>query len=142
VTARDVSALRDRQQSHGEEAVATTSYSFDKARTLSGIAEGVTDFVDRFVKPMIEIHKSVCGPESLPKLFAGYDLARLFDQHGQDLERLFLKAYLKTTLTQFASTKIELKNPKTEPPAKLIVCPHGRVEPGPRRSVPPGVAFA
>jgi len=40
---------------------------------------------------VIEIHKSVCGPEFFLKFPAGYDLAVMPKQHRQDLEGLFLK---------------------------------------------------
>jgi len=74
-----------------EEAVAATGNSFHKAGALGGIAEGLTDFVDRFVEPVIEIHESVCGPECFLNFLASYDLAGVLKQHRQDLEGLFLK---------------------------------------------------
>ncbi len=110
-----------------DEAVAAASNSFQKAGTLGGVAKGLTDFVDRFVEPVVEIHKSVCGPEFFLKFLASYDLAVVLKQHRQDLEGLFLKANSKAVLAQFASAKIQFENPKTEPPAKLMVFPHGDV---------------
>src|SRR6266851_450010 len=74
-----------------EEAVAAASNGFHKAGTLGGVAESLTDFVDRFVEPVVEIHKSVCGPESFLKFLASYDLAVVLKQHRQDLEGLFLQ---------------------------------------------------
>ncbi len=110
-----------------EEAVAATSNGFHKARTLGGVAEGLTDFVDRFVEPVVEIHESVCGPEFFLEFLAGYDLAGVLKQHRQDLEGLFLKANSQAVLAQFASTKIHFENPKTEPPANLMVFLHGEM---------------
>jgi len=43
------------------------------------------------------------------------------------LEGLFLKANSKAMLAQFASAKIQFEDPKTKPPAKLIVFPNGVV---------------
>jgi hypothetical protein len=43
------------------------------------------------------------------------------------LERLLLKANSKAVLAQFASAKIQFENPKTDPPAKLMVFPHEEV---------------
>src|SRR5690242_6367309 len=60
-----------------EEAVAATSNGFHKAGTVGGVAEGLTDLVNRFVEPVVEIHKSVCGPEFFLKFLASYDLARV-----------------------------------------------------------------
>lgn len=108
-----------------EEAVAATSNGFHKAGTLGGVVEGLTDFVDRFVEPVVEINKSVCGPELFLKFLASYDLAGVLKQHRQDLEGLFLKANSKAALVQLASAKIQFENPKTEPPAELMVFPHG-----------------
>ncbi|HWY45557.1 MAG TPA: hypothetical protein VNX66_18830 [Candidatus Sulfotelmatobacter sp.] len=76
-----------------KEAVAATSNGFQKAGTLSGVAEGLTDFADRLVEPVVEIHESVRGPQFLLKLLASYDLAGVLKQHRQELEGLFLKPY-------------------------------------------------
>src|SRR5713101_9664728 len=57
-----------------EEAVAATSNSFHKAGTLGGVAKGLTDFADRLVEPVVEIHECVCGPEYFLKFLASYDL--------------------------------------------------------------------
>ena len=74
-----------------EEAVAATRNGFHKAGTIGRITEGITDLVDRFIEPVIEIHKRVCGPEFFLEFLATYDLAGLLKQNRQDLERLFLK---------------------------------------------------
>jgi len=107
-----------------EEAVAATRNSLHKAGALCGVAEGLTDFVDRFVEPVIEIHESVCGPECFLNFLASYDLAGVLKQHRQDLEGLFLKPNSQAVLAQFASAKIQFENPKTEPPARLRVFWH------------------
>src|SRR6266849_10382551 len=59
----------------GEEAVAATSNGFHKPGTLGGVSEGLTDFADRFVEPVVEIHEGVRGPEFILKFFASYDLS-------------------------------------------------------------------
>ena len=64
-----------------EEAVATTSNGFHKAGAFGGVAEGLTDFVNRFVEPVVEIDESVCRPEFPLKFLARYDLAGLVKQH-------------------------------------------------------------
>src|SRR6266436_9381246 len=110
-----------------KEAVAATRNGFHKAGSLGGVAEGLTDFADRFVEPVVEIHKSVRGPEFLLQLLASYELAGLLNQHGQKLEGLFLKADSQTVLAQFAGAKIQLENPKTEPPTLVKVFLHGEM---------------
>lgn len=107
-----------------DEAVAATGNSFDEAGTVGGVAEGLTDFVDRLVEPVVEIHERVRGPECLLKFLSTDDLARALKQHGQHLEGLLLKPDSQAALAQFASPKIQLEHPKTEPPANLIAWFH------------------
>jgi hypothetical protein len=63
-----------------EEAVASTGNSFHKAGTFGGIAQGLADFVDCLVEPVVEIHESVRGPQSFLKFIASYDLAGMLQQ--------------------------------------------------------------
>ena len=76
---------------------------------------------------MVEIHEGICGPQPLLKVFAPNDLAGVLEQHRQDLEGLLLKPDLQAALAQFASTKINLEHPKTEPPGNLMVWFHDEV---------------
>src|SRR5262249_53153938 len=110
-----------------EKAVAATSNGFHKARTLGRVAECLTDLVDRLVEPVIEVHESVCRPESCLKFLASYDLAGMLEQHHKDLEGLFLKPNSQPLLAQFASAKIQLENSKAEPAARLMIFLHRRV---------------
>jgi len=80
---------------------------------------------------VVEIHKSVCGPEFFLEFLASYDLAGVLKQRRQDLEGLFLKANSKAVLAQLPSAKIQFEYPKTEPPAQLMVFPHAKVNLGP-----------
>jgi hypothetical protein len=88
-----------------EEAVTAPSNGFHKAGTLGGVAESLTDFADRFVEPVVEIHESVRGPEFFPKLLTSY-LAGVPQQNRQELEGLFLKANSQVALAQLAGAKI------------------------------------
>jgi hypothetical protein len=63
-----------------EEAVAATRNGFHKAGTFGRIAEDIADFVDRFIKSVIEIHKRVCGPEFFLKFLATHDFAGALKQ--------------------------------------------------------------
>jgi hypothetical protein len=110
-----------------EEAVAATTDSFNEAGTLGGVAEGLTDFADRLVEPVVEIHERVRGPEFLLKFLAKDDPAGVLKQHRQDLEGLLLKPNSEAALAQFASTTIQLEHPKTKPPASLMVSFHEEV---------------
>src|ERR1700689_2082357 len=59
-----------------EESVTATRNRFYKTWAFGRIAEGIADFVDRFIEPVIEIPKRVCGPESLLKFLTAYDFTR------------------------------------------------------------------
>src|SRR6266849_2926112 len=110
-----------------QEAVPAPGNGFHKAGTLGGVAQGLADFADRFVEPVVEIHESVRGPESSLKFLASYDLAGVLKQHRQKLEGLFLKANCQAVLAQFAGAKIQLEKPKTEPHAEVKVFLHGKL---------------
>ena len=61
---------------------------------------------------MIEIHKSVCSPQFLPKLFPRNHLSRVFQEVGQHLERLFLQSYPDAVLAQFAEPQPDTSRPR------------------------------
>jgi hypothetical protein len=89
-----------------EETVAAPSNGFHKAGTLGGVAEGLTDFTDRSVEPVVEIHEGVRRPEFFLKFLASHNLAGVLKQHRQELNGLFLKANSQVVLAQFAGAKI------------------------------------
>ena len=62
--------------------VAAPSNGFHKAGTLDGVAEGLTDFADRFVETVVEIHESVRGPELFLEFLTSYDIAGVLKQQG------------------------------------------------------------
>jgi hypothetical protein len=109
----------------GDEAVSAPSNGFHEAGTLGRVAERFTDFVDRFVEPVVEIHKSVCGPKVFLKFLASYDLAGMLKEHRQNLEGLFLKPNSQAVLAQLACLKIQFEYPETQPPTKFIAFSHG-----------------
>jgi hypothetical protein len=73
---------------------------------------------------VVEIHEGARGPEFFLNFLAGYDFAGMLQQCCQDLEGLFLKANPQAMFAQFAGSKIEFENPKTKPPANLMVFCH------------------
>jgi len=111
-----------------KEAVAAPRNGFHKARTFRGISQGVTDFIYRFVEPVIEVHESVRRPQLFLQLFASYHLASSLQQHRQDLEGLFLQPDAQAMFAQFSSAKIHLKNSETESAVGLMVFLHGEVD--------------
>jgi hypothetical protein len=51
---------------------------------------------------VIEIHKSVGGPDSLPEFLAADYIARVFQQNLEDLEWLFLQSDSSSILAQLS----------------------------------------
>src|SRR5215470_3149962 len=80
-----------------EEAVAAASNGFDKAGTLGGVAEGLTDFVNRFVQAVVEIHESVCGPKFLLKFLATAGNEQNGYRVVEDFESPFALNFLSAT---------------------------------------------
>jgi hypothetical protein len=62
---------------------------------------------------VIEIHKSVGGPDSLPEFLAGDYIARLFQQNPEDLEWLFLQPDSGSILAQLSRMLLQLEAPET-----------------------------
>lgn len=85
-----------------QEAIAAPSHCFYKTWVLSGLPERLANLIDGFVEPLIEIDKSVSGPQPFLQVFARYDLAPVFKQHRQDLKGLFLKPDLEAMLARGA----------------------------------------
>jgi hypothetical protein len=104
-----------------KETVAAPRNGFHKAWTFRRISKRVTDFVYRFVEPVIEIHESIRGPELFLQLFARYHLAGALQQNRQDLEGLFLQPDAQAMFVQFASAKIHLENSEADSPVGLMV---------------------
>src|ERR1017187_5028346 len=112
------------------EPVSTASQRFDIARIGGGISQRLAHLIDRCVEAVVEVDKSVGGPELLLQLFARDHFTRPLQQQGQHLERLPLQAQHHAALAQFACAEIELKLPKARDSAVVLWHSHGR-----RRSV-------
>src|ERR1017187_1771583 len=70
------------------EPVSTASQLFDIARIGGGISQRLAHLIDRGVEAVVEVDKSVGGPELLLQLFARDHFTRPLQQQGQHLERL------------------------------------------------------
>src|SRR5580693_1043034 len=58
---------------------------------------------------MVEINKSVRGPDFLLQFFAGDDLPRTLQEHLENLEWLLLEFDLDALFAQFAGPEVQLK---------------------------------
>jgi len=74
---------------------------------------------------VVEINEGVGGPKLFLKLLASDNLAGMFEERGEHLERLLLKADSQAMLAQFASSKVQFENSEAEAAAQLMVFWHG-----------------
>ena len=63
---------------------------------------------------MVEVDEGLGSPQPVPKLFPSDDLTRPFEQHRENLKRLFRKSELHAVLSQLAGSNIDLEYAETE----------------------------
>ena len=81
----------------------------------SGITQRQSKLVDRGIQAMVEIDKSVGGPQTSMKLFARHNLAGTFEQRHQKLQRLIPQAgFDPAVFAQFSRAVAQFKDAKTE----------------------------
>ena len=95
----------------GKKPITSPRNGLDEARILRRIAERFANLVDRLVDAVIEVDDDL-APDFLAQFLPGYQLAGLFEQHGQDLKRLLLQPDAPAALRQFAGSKIDLEDSK------------------------------
>src|ERR1700722_16912663 len=76
---------------------------------------------------MIEVHDRL-RPKSFAKFLANHQLSRLFQQHGQQLERLFLQPDPFAKPREFAGSKVSFENPELKTPERLYGLLHDKPE--------------
>src|SRR6266404_1587722 len=72
-----------------QQAISAPRQCFDVLRLARRIAQRFPQNSDRHVYAVVEIDDGAAGPERSLDFLAGYDLAFTFNQHSQNLERLF-----------------------------------------------------
>ena len=60
-----------------DEAIAPPRKGFDETRLVGVVAQSVPQLFDGGVQAVVEVHKSIRGPESFLELFPGDNLAGL-----------------------------------------------------------------
>jgi hypothetical protein len=63
---------------------------------------------------MFEVHESVGGPEFAVEVFAGNQLAGVFEEADKDLDGLAFEADLAALLLELTGTEVELEDPETD----------------------------
>ncbi len=64
---------------------------------------------------MLEVYKSVLGPEPTAQLLARHYLTGVLDQNGYNLEGLFLKLNPEPLLAQFTTREVKFEDPEPHP---------------------------
>jgi hypothetical protein len=110
------------------EPVAFARNGFHKAGSIRGVAKAFPQARNGGVQAVIEVDERVRRPETQPELFSSYDLARLFQQHAQNAERLFLQAHTSAVFAQFASAHVYLKMGKSNNRGNQVWLRHSILE--------------
>ena len=109
----------------GEKPVAPAGDGLDEAGIFGRISQCFSNLADCFVEAVIEVHERL-RPKSFAQFLPDHQLSRFFQQHGQQLEWLFLQPDPFAKLRQFTGSKIGFENPKLKTPERLYGLLHGK----------------
>jgi hypothetical protein len=73
------------------EPVAALGEGFDVDRLRGRVSQGLAQLVDSLVQALLIIHERAVGPQAPLEFLARNNPTRLFEQGGQDLDRLLLQ---------------------------------------------------
>jgi hypothetical protein len=76
------------------------------------------------LKAVIEVHDRL-RPKSFAKFLPDHQFSRFFQQHGQQLERLFLQPDPFAKFRELTRSKVGFENPKLETPERYGLL-HGK----------------
>jgi hypothetical protein len=88
-------------------AIASSSQGLDISWCFDFVSQDFTEPFDIGVETVFEVDEGVGGPEALANLFAGNQLAGLFEQDGEDFDGLALQFELEVVPPQFFSVWVE-----------------------------------
>jgi len=114
-----------RKSDWGNKTIASASQGFNKARIISGVAEGLADFVDGSAEGVLKIDGRVFAPYPKLEFFAGDDLTGVLKQDRKNLEGLALNLNSLTSLPQLSGLQISLKETEKDPRWALNGGGHG-----------------
>ena len=97
-----------------DEAVAPPRQGLDIDRLFRRFTQCVAQSFDSRIDAVIELDDGVVRPEPLPDVLAQHHLARVIEQHEQDLEGLVLKANADSVFAQFGRSNVQLEGSKTQ----------------------------
>src|SRR5439155_26237806 len=90
-------------------AVAPARKCLHESRTLGRISENFAQPHYRIVQSMIKINKRIARPEPVPQFLARNHIARLFEENGENLERLLGHLQSQYVLANFAGSQVNFK---------------------------------
>ena len=105
----------------GQKPVAAAGDGFDETRILRRISQRLADLADRFVETVIKIHDRL-RPKLAMQFLPGHQLARLVQQHRQQLKRLLLQPDAFAVLGEFAGSKSASKTPNFKRLEDCVAC--------------------
>ena len=105
--------------------IASASQGFNESRIISGVAEGLADFVDGRAEGVLKIDGRVFAPHTELEFFAGNDLTGVLKQDRKNLEGLALNLDSLTSLPQLSGLQISLKETEKDPRRALNGEGHG-----------------
>jgi hypothetical protein len=110
----------DRLDSY-DKPIAAARQRLNKAGFRGVVSQGFTNLEDGLVQSLVEVHKSVVGPNPAPEIFPRNHLTRLLEQQAEYLKGLSLKFDLAALAVNFPGSEIRLKNTKTNTPWQVIL---------------------
>ena len=96
-----------------QKAVTPPGDGLNKTRVLRAVSQCVPKPADGGIEAVIEIDKSVGGPQTGPQLVPRDHLAGPFQQQGQNLERLFLQFDSGAVAPKFSRPQDRLRRLQT-----------------------------
>ena len=73
--------------------VSAAGDGLNKTGILCAVAQGVPEPADGGVQTVVEVNKSVCGPQPALQFFPRHYFSRPFEQQSENLEGLFLQLH-------------------------------------------------
>jgi hypothetical protein len=92
-----------------DEAVAATDNGLQALRVVGVVGEGAADLADGGIDALFDVDEYIFTPELGGDLLARYQLAAVFDQQHEQLQRQTFQANRDATAAQLKATVIQLK---------------------------------
>jgi hypothetical protein len=78
----------------------------DEARRVGGVAQRLSQLIDRRVQAVVEVNEGIGRPDLGAKLFPIYYFARVTEQDSENAKGLFLQFDPQALLMKFPRTQV------------------------------------